>query len=84
VRKHGVDIAYTPMIHSRNFVNIKKYRAEVSDWLVSPRMGEPASTFDCPLIVQLCGHDPHTLVQAGRMIQGACPQGRVAAIDLSK
>jgi tRNA-dihydrouridine synthase len=47
-------------------------------------MGEPASTFDCPLIVQLCGHDPHTLVQAGRMIQGACPQGRVAAIDLSK
>lgn len=76
-------MAFTPMIHSKNYVNIKKYRLEMSDWIITPRQGEPLATFDRPLIVQLCGHDPQTLVKAGRIIQDSSPPGRIAAIDLS-
>ena len=41
VRKNGADLAYTQMMHARNFMNDKKYRNECIDWLnYSHRSGD--------------------------------------------
>ncbi|KAL3688198.1 hypothetical protein R1sor_014507 [Riccia sorocarpa] len=60
-RKYGATAAYTPMLHSRLFVQDHKYRKEFS---TCPE--------DRPLFVQFCANNPDTLLEAGRLVEGVC------------
>lgn len=73
-RKYGAHLAYTPMLHSKNFANCAKFRGEYFT----------THAHDRPLIAQFCANDPNTLVQAARYVQSSvdaidlnlgCPQG---------
>ncbi|CAM9403967.1 unnamed protein product [Phaeothamnion confervicola] len=79
VRRHGVGLCYTPMIHSPTFSqpSASIIRRNAYD-------GGPSLAADRPLIAQLCGNDGATLVAAGRYIEHdvdaidlnlGCPQG---------
>lgn len=75
-RKYGSNLCFTPMIHSRLFQENEKYRAKfICDHLPNT---------DRPVIAQLCGPDPHTLLQTalavapfvdGIDLNCGCPQG---------
>ncbi|VEU23817.1 DEKNAAC105036 [Brettanomyces naardenensis] len=54
------------MIHSRLFVENSKVRSTV----LSPLDGDPA--VDRPLVMQFCGNDPDTLLEAARHVVGRC------------
>ena len=59
------------MISANSFAKSKKFRNNICDWLTDiPN--------DRPLIVQLNGHNPETLVQAGQLLSGS-----VDAVDLN-
>jgi len=60
-RKYGCDSAYTPMIHSRLFVEDKNYQDEIFE-----TTGDGA---DRPLWIQFCANDPELFVTAARKIQ---------------
>lgn len=47
-RKYGADLCYTPMIHSRNFIEHETFRKQ--NFHSTPE--------DSPLIAQICGNDP--------------------------
>lgn len=84
VKRHGADLAFSQMMHAKNFQNDKKYRAECIDWNDYTHISgtteaeEEAKFLDKPLIAQLAGNDPTILVNAGKLIHKG-----VAAIDLN-
>ena len=83
VRKNGADVAFSQMMHARNFMMDPKYRSECIDWHdYSNTLGvggeEESRRLDQPLIVQFAGDNPETLVKAGRHVHH-----NVAAIDLN-
>ena len=82
VRKNGADVAFSQMMHARNFMMDPKYRSECIDWNdYSNTLGggeEESRRLDQPLIVQFAGDNPETLVNAGRHVHH-----NVAAIDLN-
>jgi hypothetical protein len=65
-RRYGATLCYTPMVHSRLFVEDKRYReriyADLAGW----------PTTDRPLFVQFCGNDPQMLLRAGKLVEGRC------------
>lgn len=61
-RRYGVDLAYSPMVHSRLFMEKEDYRRKVFTTCAADR----------PLAVQFCGHDPEVLLQAARLVQDQC------------
>lgn len=67
VRKYGATLAYTQMLVPDRLLSDQQYldyhRRDLS--LAGDDMGRP-------VVVQLCGNDPETLVQAGRKLQGYC------------
>jgi len=67
-RRYGVELAYTPMFHSRLFSENAKYRKQ--QFSTCPE--------DRPLFVQFCGDDPEVLVRAGKHVETQCD-----AIDLN-
>lgn len=67
-RRHGVQLAYTPMLNSRIFLANAVYR----------RLNYETCIHDRPLIGQVCGDDPETILKVGRMIEDG-----VDAIDLN-
>jgi len=87
VRQHGADVAFSQMMHARNFFTDPVYRSECVDWVdYSNTWGtaEASRQLDRPLIVQLAGDNPTTLVQAGQLVHHdaaavdlnlGCPQG---------
>ncbi|KAK3236500.1 hypothetical protein CYMTET_53364 [Cymbomonas tetramitiformis] len=67
-RAHGATAAYTPMLHSRLFLENPKYRAE--HFTTCPE--------DRPLFVQFCANDPKTALAAAKLVEDECD-----AIDLN-
>jgi tRNA-dihydrouridine synthase 1 len=68
VRRYGVQLAYTPMLHSTNFLRCEKYRDEHFS----------TCSADRPLVAQFCGNDPDTLVAAAKLVES-----QVDAVDLN-
>jgi tRNA-dihydrouridine synthase 1 len=54
--------AYTPMLHSRLFLEQQKYREEHFSTCPGDR----------PLFIQFCANDPDTFVAAAQIVQ-VCP-----------
>lgn len=61
-RRYGCTLAYTPMMHSRNFAEDAKYRKQ--NFSTCPE--------DRPLFVQLAGDNPGTMVAAARHCESQC------------
>lgn len=84
VKRHGADLAFSQMMHGRNFLNDRKYRSECIDWddytHVSGSVDKELEAQQCdrPIIVQFAGNDPNILVNAGKLIHK-----NVNAIDLN-
>jgi tRNA-dihydrouridine synthase 1 len=68
VRRYGVQLAYTPMLHSLNFLQSPKYRDEHFT----------TCALDRPVVAQFCGNDPTTLVAAAKLVES-----QVDAVDLN-
>ena len=73
-REFGAELCYTPMLHSRLLVEQPGYL----------ETNFTTCAADRPLVAQLCGNDPATVLAAGRRLQHAvdaidlnlgCPQG---------
>lgn len=83
-RRNGADLAFTQMIHAKNFANDKRYRGECIDWenythsSSDMTLTSEAEKIDRNIIIQLAGDDSTTLIAAGRFFQH-----RAAAIDLN-
>ena len=96
-KSNGCDIAFSQMMHARNFVNDIKYRNDCIDWLCyrhisgDDALERKAMELDNKLIVQLAGDDPDILVKAAKVIEDGIIQtnqkssraSNVAAIDLN-
>lgn len=67
-RQYGATAAYTPMIHSRIFVEDKVYRRENMTFIPEDR----------PLFVQFCSNNPDHLLAAARHVEPHCD-----AVDLN-
>lgn len=67
-RKYGVDLAYTPMFHARLFSESAKYREQ--QFSTAPG--------DNPLIVQFCGDNAQTILNAAKYVENQCD-----AVDLN-
>lgn len=61
-RKYGVDLAYSPMYHSRIASQDKKYLKRMFNTCKEDR----------PLIIQFCGNDPDTILTACELVQDDC------------
>ena len=84
VRGSGTDLAYTQMMHAKNFNLVKKFRKEYIDWgdychiSRDAEQERKAKELDSNTIVQFAGNDPDTLVSACKWIHED-----VAAVDLN-
>uniref|UniRef100_A0A7S4MEC7 tRNA-dihydrouridine synthase n=1 Tax=Vannella robusta TaxID=1487602 RepID=A0A7S4MEC7_9EUKA len=67
-RKYGATMAWTPMVHSRLFLENKKYRKTVFTTCEEDR----------PLAVQFCANDPAILLAAAKLVEDKCD-----AIDIN-
>jgi len=67
-RKYSAQLGYTPMLHSLQFVQSKKYREKYFTTCKEDR----------PLVVQFCGNDPNIVLQAAKMVEDQCD-----AVDLN-
>lgn len=72
-RSYGANLCFTPMIHSRLLIESPRYRAKFF-----------GKNWDRPLIAQVCGSDPDTVLQAAQLLEPfvdgidincGCPQG---------
>lgn len=67
-RRYGAQLCYSPMFHSNNFCRDIKYRREALQSCADDR----------PLIIQFCGNDTQTLLEAAQLAEEHCD-----AIDLN-
>ncbi|EGO03888.1 hypothetical protein SERLA73DRAFT_119513 [Serpula lacrymans var. lacrymans S7.3] len=72
-RKYGATVAYTQMLIPEKLINDQAYL----DFNQRDICGS-AGGLERPVVVQLCGNDPETIVKAGRKLQSYCD-----AIDLN-
>lgn len=69
-RKHGADICYTEMVHAEVFLR-SKADAERNRWFTTDQD-------DRPLVVQICGNRPETMLAAAQKLEKHCD-----AIDIN-
>lgn len=74
-RRYGANLCFTPMIHCRLLTESPRYRRRFSGFFPN---------CDRPLIAQLCGSDPDTVLKAAKIVEPyvdgidincGCPQG---------
>ncbi|EIW74043.1 Dus-domain-containing protein [Coniophora puteana RWD-64-598 SS2] len=76
-RRYGAQLIYTPMINAKIFMAPSK--ASHRDAFFDIPSGEEGSpSLDRPLVVQFCGNDPETLLQAAKVVEDHCD-----AIDIN-
>ena len=61
-RRHGAQLCYTPMFHSKIFSENPQYRAQQFT----------TDKYDRPLIVQFCGNEPATMLKAAKFVENDC------------
>jgi tRNA-dihydrouridine synthase 1 len=67
VQRYDATLAYTQMLKSDALLNDQDYlEYHLRDLTMSPACPER------PVVVQLCGNDPETVVRAGRKLQNYC------------
>ncbi|KAJ7314966.1 dihydrouridine synthase-domain-containing protein [Mycena albidolilacea] len=67
VQRYGTTLAYTQMLKPDLILNDRDYlEFHIRDLTMNPSCPER------PVVVQLCGNDPETVVQAGRKLQTYC------------
>eukprot|EP00518_Triparma_eleuthera_P010939 CAMPEP_0182474806 /NCGR_PEP_ID=MMETSP1319-20130603/26307_1 /TAXON_ID=172717 /ORGANISM="Bolidomonas pacifica, Strain RCC208" /LENGTH=398 /DNA_ID=CAMNT_0024675737 /DNA_START=92 /DNA_END=1285 /DNA_ORIENTATION=+ len=66
-RRHGANICYTPMIHSRMFTTDLKYREKFL-----PRFDESSHAQGGATIHQFCGNDPDVMLAAVKLLPAYC------------
>jgi len=71
-RRYGAQLCFTPMFHSRLFVEREAYQKQVFRDL------EEWNRTDRPLFVQFCGNDEDILLKAAKMVEKKCD-----AVDLN-
>ena len=76
-RKHGATMTYTQMLVPEKLLNDQQYLEYHIRDLTTPS----ADPLNGPVVVQLCGHDPETIVQAGRKLQNYCTAIGAACYD---
>jgi tRNA-dihydrouridine synthase 1 len=65
-RKHGATLAYTQMLIPDKLLHDQDYlEHHLKDLTAAPGM-------DQPVVIQLCGNDPETVVRAGKKLQNHC------------
>ena len=64
-RRHGCDLAYSPMFSSRQFVESALYREQIFGPLDG--LGD-----DRPLCIQFAGNDPQILLEAAKYVHHRC------------
>lgn len=97
-RRFGVECAYTQMYHAKNFVSSQSYQDRHMDIypaylkFVPPGKAQPFRSLDDeelplpveggPLVAQIAGHDPATMLQVAQtIVERTC--GTVQAIDVN-
>jgi hypothetical protein len=67
VQRYGTTLAYTQMLKPDLILNDRDYlEFHIRDLTMNPSCPER------PVVVQMCGNDPETVVQAGRKLQTYC------------
>jgi len=66
-RKYGATLAYTQMLIPEKLINEVEYLESHRRDLTTKIDG-----LETPVVVQLCGNDPQTVVEAGRKLQDCC------------
>lgn len=61
-RRHGAQLCYSPMYHSKCFISDRKYRKEALQTCPEDR----------PLLIQFCGNDPKIILEAALIAQDYC------------
>jgi len=69
-RRYGATLAYTQMLDPQKLLEDRDYLEFHQRDLTLDRGAW--NGIDKPVVVQLCGNDPETIVQAGKKIQGLC------------
>jgi tRNA-dihydrouridine synthase len=74
-RRYGANLCFTPMVHAKLVVQSMRYRQKfIGNFILQDR----------PLIAQICGSDPETVLEAARLLEPhvdgidincGCPQG---------
>lgn len=87
-RRHGADLCYTPMVHSRMYAFRDPNKAKFRETCFNQRLGEEGAhsidlgrdmpDTDRPLVIQFCGDDPELLLGAANDLAGKCD-----AVDLN-
>ena len=66
VRKHGATLVYTQMLMPDRLLDDQQYlEHHLRDLTLNSPLGHP-------VVVQLCGNDLESIVQAGRKLQNYC------------
>jgi tRNA-dihydrouridine synthase 1 len=63
-RKYGSNLCFTPMVHAKLFTQSPEYRKKFQLENIPPE--------DRPLIAQVCGGDPETVLQAALLLEPYC------------
>ena len=64
VRRYGASLVYTQMLLPDRLLNDQQY--------LEYHLRELGGPLDEPVVVQLCGNDPETIVRAARKVQASC------------